>query len=98
MGVFEVNLGVFKCLFCWSECLKPFKSPREYELVIMHRTCFSINFQVNIKTPVEEVEYYELILHVLSCSLHRCLHHAVNMNFASDKASFCEIQTLYMSS
>ncbi len=27
--------------------------------------------------------------------LHRCLYHAVNMNFASDKASFCKIRTRY---
>ncbi len=27
------------------------------------------------------------------CTL-QCLHYGVNMNFASDKASFCKIQTL----
>ena len=29
------------------------------------------------------------------CTLHRGLHYGVNMNFASDKASFCKIQTRY---
>ena len=29
------------------------------------------------------------------CTLHRCLHHGVSMNFASDRASFCNIQTRY---
>ncbi len=44
--------------------------------------CFSINFPVNIMSLGHKLSI------VFICTLHRCLHHAVNMNFSRDKASF----------
>ena len=58
----------------------------EYELVITEAeatNCFSINFQVNMVRLSRKF--------VFICTLHRCLHYGVNMNFASDEASFCKI-------